>query len=396
MYMKLNIHCPAQTTIDGSQPPATALCSLNTTVDAGNMVAHFNATACTEANIVNQFLVRVPYARGVTTSSTTTNGTCINYIPAATAANGYTWAALGATATQSISFVRHDTLDLATVVHYTAPGCTGTATVGSLAGGVASGFLFGEAASQGKWKCGGAVSGALAATTDLGLDIGTVTQTDKAIASASRWTNKKNFAGQLMGPFATNKCRTLPAFSGTLVHYPIVMPLEDAPTHAPQSNPATTQQYNGELAIGATERCWNSALGVNGTVVDQAVTVGIKTAAVGSVTIKVTSGTGAQRTFPSGDTSGKVTCANGATVHSVTYTMDYTGVADLCVQSKNAGGADSGSYFLFAPADYTSTGLWMGNPQIPEGAAGGAASPASSLHLSAAVAAMIGLIHMMF
>lgn len=396
MYMKLNIHCPDPGTIDGTQPPATALCSLNTAADAGDMVAHFLALGCEESNIVNQFLVRVPYARGTATSSTTSNGTCINYIPAATLANGYTFAAVGATMTKSISFQRHATQDLATVVHYSAPGCTGTATLGSIAGGTSSGFLFGEAANQGKWKCGGASTGALAVKGDFGLDIGTVTQTDKLIASASRWTNKKNFAGQLMGPFATNECRSLGAFSNTLIHYPIVMPLEDAPTYAPQSNPATTQQYNGELAIGATERCWNSAVGVNGTVANGAVNVGLKTAAVGSVTIKVTSGTGARRTFPSGDTSGKVTCADGDQVHSITYSMDYTGVANLCVQSKNAAGNDSGSYFLFAPADYTSIGVWMGNPQIPEGTASGTASPASSLHLSAAVAAMIGLIHMMF
>lgn len=397
MYMKFNIHCPGQGTIDGTQPPVAAPCVLKSSVDAGNMVAHFLTNACVESNIVHQFLVRVPYGRGTATSSTTTNGTCINFIPGNNTANAYTWSAIGATMTKSLSFVRHDTDDKATLVHYSAPGCTGTATVGSLAGGVSSGFFFNDAAVQGKWKCGGAITGALAAKTDLGLDIGAVTQVDKAMASASRWTNKKNFAGQLIGPFSTNACKALPAFGGTVVHYPVVMPLEDAPTHAPQSNPATTQQYNGELAIGATERCWNSGVNKNGTVAGEAINFGIKTAAVGSFTIKISSGTDAQRVFPPGDTSGAVTCTEGATVHSITYSMDYTGVANLCVQSKNKAGTDSGSYFLFAPADYTSIGGWMGNPQIPASASSpGGSSPASSLHLSAAVAAMIGLIHMMF
>jgi len=395
MYMKLNFHCPAQGAIDGATPDAGSPCVLKANSANGGLMADMVTAGCVESNIQNQFLVVVPYSRGAIANNR--NGNCINFVPGSDTANAFNFGAVGIVAQKSMSFVRHATADTATVILYDAPGCVGASTLGGVAGGTVTGFHFNDAATQGKFLCAGNIDGTRETNTDWGLEIGAVAQTSRAIMSASRWTNKKTFAGQIMGPFATNKCTALPGFGPTVVHYPIVMPLEDAPTNAPQANPATTQQYNGELAISATNRCWNSAAGKTGAVSGEAVTVGVRTANAASFSVKISSGTNSQRVFPASDVTGKVTCTDGDTISDVTYTMDYTGVVNLCVESINAGGSGSGSYFLFAPADYSSIGLWTGNPQIPAGTgSGGAASPASSLHLSAAVAAMIGFMNMLF
>lgn len=385
MYIKLNFHCPATDAIGGGTPDSGSACVLEANLTGGTVAATMVSAGCVEANIMSQYLMRVPYYRGPVSNSW--DGACLNMIPGSDTANAYDFS-YGATHTGSFHVERddNDATDLVTVFSHSAPGCVDRGTTSG------TGFLFGEQVQEGKAYCGGVVAGTRG-EADWGINIGAVDVTSRAIFSGIRWS-KKSFAGQIMGPFNNDTCKTFPAFGGTTIHMPIVVPLEDAvidSTHtASPTVPAITKVHNGELAVSSTIRCWNMNSAANGTTAGDAEWVGLKTTGnAGEFEWIFTEGVGAERDV---DANGVTDCKLGATVHKIVFKMDYTGKADLCKESIAANGNGSSSYFLFRPSYHNTLGEWSSSEDIPAAAPGASPSPAFGLHFSAGLAALIAFI----
>merc|ERR1712225_210095 len=88
------------------------------------------------------------------------------------------------------------------------------------------------------------------AANNFGLDLGTTIDLDTAEFSAVRWNTKKAFAGQLVGPYSTDKCRGLDSNAAAGIFLPIVVPIESADAASGFS------QYN--VAVAAQGFNWGA------------------------------------------------------------------------------------------------------------------------------------------
>merc|ERR1712098_908951 len=97
------------------------------------------------------------------------------------------------------------------------------------------------------------VGGEYAAAVTTALNMGI-----EKLTSATRWTSKKNFAFQLVGPYGTAACNSLAQDAAT-INYPFVAALEAAAREPTPTSPwVTTDVYQNEDAISATTKnCWN-------------------------------------------------------------------------------------------------------------------------------------------
>jgi len=389
MYVKMNLHCANLNDIDAATPETASLCVVDTNTDGnGNTVTTIASAGHIEATIKAQFLMRANYdiAQGFGNHA----GNCLNYLIGVDGASQADFG-VGAVANSSFYLVRHATDDTVTVWKG-APGCSGAVAT------TATGFLFGDAATQGKWAVGGDIAG-LSTKNTWGLELGATNMVN--LFTASRWTGKKNFAFQIIGPYADNSCKGLTLAHAATIFYPVVVPLEDAVRNDVVTAPASTTKNQSEFALSTTMRCWNVnslSSAANGTNAGEAEWHGVKTTAnLGEFTWAYSSGALADREV---DTAGTTTCTPGALYYGVTFKMDYSGKMSTnkgaCIQAKDAAGEDvSSKFFRMIPA-IDQVGAWPTSQAIPSTACDACTgSPASGLHFSAAVAAFIALFNML-
>lgn len=398
MYVKQSIHCGAAASWATAIPDASSICIVNPVIPGGTNEATVWTAVKTaimvESTIKAQFLMRANYAMGGPEVGASA-GNCLNLHKGTNTTDNPDFGVGGADAKDaSISLLRHATEDRVDVITYAALDCQGTAT------NTTRGYLWGASSTVGKVVMGGIVSGPVTATTNAGLLGLAAGGTHVVYTSATRWTTKKNFAFQIVGPYTDNKCLAL-AVATSNINFPLVAPLEDA-AHDPSGaaadgNVTTTDAISGEKGITSTvKRCWNinprstdGGVGANNDA--QLIELSLTTTP-GEFKVRYTSGTGAARTAAG-------VCTAGSNVEDITWKMGYDGTmsstAQTCIQSNDANGTPLANKFYQLIPAARQIGAWPSSIALPEIAATCPSSPASSLHLSSALIAFATLIAMM-
>lgn len=392
MYVKLSMHCAsAANEVDTPNTvPAGAgnLCVLDVNTGLASPSASFTAMQGihVESKIRAQFLMRANYEQGAGGHADYA-GNCLNYKQAATDPDF----GVGDTATHAITLIRHLTDDTVKVYYGTA-GCTGTIAT------TATGFLFGAAPTQGKFAVGGEYAAAVTSALNMGIERLTSAAADvgKVLMSATRWTSKKNFAFQLVGPYGTAACNSLAQDAAT-INYPFVAALEAAAREPTPTSPwVTTDVYQNEDAISATTKnCWNvNSMSLTGGVATGEgdlfeVSLG---SSAGEFNVLYTTGGSGTRALDTG------ACTAGSTYHKMTYKMTYAGImsstSGTCIQAVNAEGlAQQTKFYKLIPAS-NQIGAWPGSEALPTTACP-PGSPASGLHFTAAVGTLIAIVNML-
>lgn len=245
-------------------------------------------------------------------------------------------------------------------VSYAGADCT---VVGAVE---ASGFVF-DPAETGAHDCSGVTSPADDAG---GLII--VASNQAIVAKGTLFLNSRALIGQLSGPFNNTTCTTLNTVTAS--SYPIVIPLVSA-TAAPTDF--------SESAISTTGICtsWGTAAATH--------LMRAKTTATPGELVFEISTTSAVFT-------NRTTCVNGSAYMAIKFTADAHGAFTQCVNAVDENNAAIANHFFKFNPDGESIGEWPTWPEAPTAApTEGTTSPATTLHLSATMAALFGLIAMM-
>lgn len=174
------------------------------------------------------------------------------------------------------------------------------------------------------------------------------------------------FGSQLQGPFSDTLCV---ANTANLNQYPHAIPLEDVNIAGVIQSTTTTGTCNDWSLAGTANKYTTQIL---------------KSSTAGDIIVRIRSG--------AGSTSA---CASGATVHNVTFSADARGRFANCVQAKdNTTDAVVAAGYYKLILDDASAGIWPNIKEFPTTAPGaaGTPAPASTMHVSAALAAALALI----
>lgn len=388
-YAKVSIHCAAKFTYDGDSPSqVVSECVVDVaTADDGGTAAvlltdlqtNFGKTTPINA----QFLVTLPYKDMDNIDQIQMAGNCVNYKMGVHGGATPT-EFFGAIPDKSFRLQMNDDLsvDLATTVKYAGINCTGTATASAF------GFKWATQATQGKKAIAGDTGATFGLIGNWGLDINAA-MTASVEATAHRWTNKKNFAGQLVGPYSSNKCRTLDSDGATTVFLPVVVPIEAADAE-------TGEEAFSEPAVSSTKKCRSMRGDLDGSTVNEARWYAFSTSSTadaGELTFSLSHGNAAN--LVGGATLVPTTCAAGATHHEATFVMTWDGTFSNCVQAKDAAGQTVSFYYKLIPSLASTGNAWPSTIPAPSTGCPAGTSPASGLHLSAFMAAGIAFIAMM-
>merc|ERR1712034_192683 len=82
-------------------------------------------------------------------------------------------------------------------------------------------------------------------------------------ASAVRWTGKKSFSGQLVGPYGDDKCRTLDHNAIGGIFLPVVVPIEAADAESGKT-------VYSEPAVSSTVKCRSMRADKTGATINEA------------------------------------------------------------------------------------------------------------------------------
>lgn len=385
-YVKMNFHCATTGAYDSNPASPTAEggasdCSINngTDSDAAGLLASlqlkYGKADHASSPITAVIMVAVMRADGGSEFVDTMNapGTCVNHTPPDTTAAKLSF--FNAT-DQSFKLQYDSGTDIAKFVIYPKPNCSGVGVAKN------SGFKWDETSKNGKRVNGGDTTSGMTAFGHYGVDLNTTAvATDYAEVDALRWINLKHFAGQLVGPYATEKCEGLDPEGAESFSLPIVAPLEVAAGE-------TTEEAFGEPQISTTGKCRNINGNVAGTVAGGAVWYSTElTSTAGEMKVTVSHGTGA---LINNGNSLTPTCTKGTELHAVTYAVTWDGYFQTCVQAKNDSGTPIAKYYRLIPS-VEHIGHWPSTAEAPSDGSTPPASPAA-LHFSTFMAAFVAFI----